>query len=192
LTLVERFGVRSPRPLWLAGCLPLACFAASEDFQPRHLIAVDSASVNYRVGMRGHWVEHYYPRNDIRGVADWLAAHVKPGDIVITGIPSLDQYYHSIDYFYLDEQDNRYEAYVCPDGRTERWTNRPLLYTANALKPLVAAPHRIYATVFMGTEQRLEADAPAAGWSVARVWTAPSHTADIVVIEGQPPVVKSP
>jgi hypothetical protein len=169
-------------PALVTACVPLLCFAATEDFQPQHVRDVDSARVNYRVGMSAHRVEHYYPRNDIRGVAQWLATQVQPGDVVVTGIPSLDEYYGKIDYFFLDDADNRYEAYVCPDGRTERWSNRPVLYTADALKPILAARHRVFASVFGETERHLNAYAPAAGWSVRRVWTADSHTASVILI----------
>jgi len=169
---------------WLVPAIaPLLCFAGTEDFQPRHLRDVDSAAVNFRVGMPAQWADHFYPRNDIGGAAQWLTAHVRPGDLVVTGVPSLDEYYAPIDYFFLDATDNRYEAYVCPDGRTERWTNRPVLYTADALKPLLAAHHRIYLSVFGYAEKGLKSAAAAAGWSFRRVWTADSRTASVVLIE---------
>ncbi len=185
--LVSRFGNASrlgKTANWLVPTIaPLLCFAATEDFQPRHLRDVDTEAVNFRVGMPPHWAEHFYPRNDIGGAAQWLSAHVRPGDLVVSGVPSLDQYYAPIDYFFLDATDNRYEAYVCPDGRTERWTNRPVLYTAAALEPLLAAHHRIYLSLFGYAEKSLKAAAASAGWSFQRVWTASSRTASVVLIE---------
>jgi len=185
--LVSRCGAASrvgQTANWLVPTLaPLLCFAATEDFQPRHLRDVDTEAVNFRVGMPTHSAEHFYPRNDIGGAAQWLSAHVRPGDLVVSGVPSLDQYYAPIDYFFLDATDNRYEAYVCPDGRTERWTNRPVLYTAAALEPLLAAHHRIYLSLFGYAEKSLKAAAASAGWSFRRVWTASSRTASVVLIE---------
>jgi hypothetical protein len=185
LTILRQLGKLRVPAVLVAGA-PLLCFAATEDFQPRHVLDVDSERINFRVDMPRHWAEHFYPRNDIRGVAQFLAANVRPGDVVITGIPSLDEYYGNIDYFFLDESDPRYEAYVCRDGRTERWTNRPVLYTAAALKPIVASGRRVFATLYVADEQRLGEHAASSGWSVERVWMANSRTADVILIVAQP------
>ena len=172
--------------------LPLLCFAATEDFQPSHILNVDSEAVNFRVNMPRHNAEHYYPRNDISGAARWLEANVRPGDVVITGIPNLDQYYRRIDFFYLDDTDPRYEATVCRDDRTERWTNRPLLYTVGELTPIVASGRRVFATLYGGTEQHLKDYGASVGWSVTRVWRADSKTADVVLIEALPAAAVRP
>jgi Dolichyl-phosphate-mannose-protein mannosyltransferase len=179
-------------PLLATASVPLLCFGATEDFQPRHIAEVDSARINFRVGMPAHRREHYYPRNDIRGAGLWLATQVRPGDAVITGIPSLDEYYAHIDYFFLDEGDARYEAYVCPDDRTERWTNLPVLYSRAALKPIVAANRRVFASVFVSAERWLYDYAAEAGWSVTRVWTADSGTAAVLLIEARPAAAPAP
>jgi hypothetical protein len=171
-------------PVLITACIPLLCFALSGDFQPRHLVRVDSSAVNFRVGMPQHQSEHYYPRNDIRGVAEWLDANVIPGDVVIAGIPSLDQYYRHIDYFFLEADDPRYETYVCRDGHTERWTNLPVLYRVEALKPLIDGKHRILANVYSAAERQLRDYAQASGWTVRRVWIADSGTANILLITG--------
>jgi len=128
LKLVQSVKAFRQAPIVFAAAVPLLAFSATEDFQPRHIAQVDSADVNFRVGMSAVLAAHYYPRNDMRGVGQWLATHVRPGEVVITGIPSLEQYYSGFDYFFLDEEDLRYEAYVCQDGKTERWTNHPVLY----------------------------------------------------------------
>lgn len=161
-----------PMPLLVAAALPLACFGASEDFQPRHLAAIDSARVNFRLDVSPAVAAHYYPRSDMRIVGEWLAANTRPGDVVITGIPNLDPYYGRFDYFFLDADDPRFEAYVCRDGHTDRWTNHRLLYTDDALAPLVASGHRVYANLYPYAETSLRSDAQARGWSVVRVWTA--------------------
>jgi len=44
------------------------------------------------------------------------------GGAVAAGIPNPAQYYGDFDYIYLDEEDPRYDVYVGPDGKTERWT----------------------------------------------------------------------
>jgi hypothetical protein len=165
----------------LAG-VPLAFFAATEDFNPRHLIKIDTAETNFRLGIPTALAEHYYPRNDMRGVARWLAANVQPGDIVIAGIPSLDQYYGGFNYFYLAADDERYEDYICPDGRTDRWTGHPVLHGIDAVKPLVTAGRSIYATVYSDTEQQLRKEAARAGWRITRAWTAADGRTDVLRI----------
>jgi Dolichyl-phosphate-mannose-protein mannosyltransferase len=166
-----------------SAAIPLLCFGATEDFQPRYLIAVDSADVNFRVGMSTSRAAHYYPLNDMRAVGDWLAAHVRPGDVVISGIPNLDEYYNDFDYFFLDAEDNRYDAYVCRDHRTERWTNHPLLTSGAALQPIVEAGHRVFATLYPDAQAQLRSAARLANWSVTRVWTTRYGDTDILLIE---------
>ncbi len=171
LMMVRRLGVVSRAPLVIGALAPLLYFAASEDFQPRHLAAVDSADVNFRVGMSRANAAHYYPRDDVRSLAQWFIAHVQPDDIVITGIASLDEYYDNFDYFFLDKEDSRYEAYVCRDGRTERWSNHPLLYGEEALSAVIASGRRVFASVYPDAQRRLGAAAQRHDWSVTRVFT---------------------
>jgi hypothetical protein len=166
----------------LLALAPLAFFVATEDFNPRHLIKIDTAEANFRVGMPAALAEHYYPRNDMRGVARWLAANVQPGDIVIAGIPSLDEYYGDFNYFYMDADDARYEDTICPDGRTDRWTSHPILRGVDSLKPLLAAGHPVYATVYTDTEQQLRKEAALAGWRITRAWTAADGRTDVLRI----------
>jgi hypothetical protein len=181
LMLMRRQKVLRHAPLVLSAAVPLLCFSATEDFQPKHIVAVDSADINFRVGMSAARAAHYYPRNDMRAVGQWLMTHVQSGDVVITGIPNLDQYYDGFNYFFLDKEDGRYEAYVCRDGRTERWTNHPVLYTEDELRPIVASGRRVFASVYSDTEERLRATAQSQGWSVTRVWTVYGN-ADVLLI----------
>ncbi len=184
LEIERHWETRRRVPQLLLAALPLLCFTLTEDFQIRQVAHIDSAAANYRLGMSSARTDHYYPRNDMRGVAAWLAAHVQAGDIVVSGIPNLDEYYGGFDYFYLDEEDNRYDAYMCGNGRTERWTNHPVLYTINALNSVVGTGHRLYGSVYADVEERLRRDAPARGWSVTRVYTAADGKTDVVSIMG--------
>lgn len=161
---------------------PLLCFGATEDFQPWHIKNVDSAQVNFRIGMPTARAEHYYSRSDMGGVARWLAANVRPGDIVITGIPNLDPYYHAFDYFYLNEGDRRNEAYICADGRTERWTNHPVVHRASELKSSVVTGHRVYAIVYSDVEDQLRREVEGEGWHLTRAWTAADGQTDVLAI----------
>jgi Dolichyl-phosphate-mannose-protein mannosyltransferase len=192
LKLVQSVNAFRQAPIVFAAAVPLLAFSATEDFQPRHIAHVDSADINFRVGMSAVRAAHYYPRNDMRGVGQWLATHVRPGEVVITGIPSLEQYYGRFDYFFLGEEDLRYEAYVCQDGKTERWTNHPVLYGERALKPIVASGRRVYASVYPDVEDRLRAVAQSEGWSVRRVRTAGYGQTDVLLIAANADVMNAP
>jgi Dolichyl-phosphate-mannose-protein mannosyltransferase len=182
LALIRSRNAVRPMPLLVAAALPLACFGATEDFQPRHVAAVDSAKINFRLDASPAVAAHYYPRSDMRLVGEWLAANTQPGDVVITGIPNLDQYYDRFDYFFLAGDDARYDSYVCRDGRTDRWTNHRLLYTDDALAPIVASGRRVYASLYSYAEKGLQADAQARGWLVTRVWTSAEEGSDVLLI----------
>jgi hypothetical protein len=184
LDLARRIRLRPAASGVLLLAAPLVCFGLTEDFQPRHLAHIDSAAANFRLGIPPGRADHYYARNDLRGVAVWLAAHVQSGDVVISGIPSLDQYDHGFDYFYLDDEDERYDAYVCPDGRTERWTNHRVVFKLQSLSPAVVAGHPVYATVYSDVALRLQRDARALGWIVEQVYLAEDGKTAVFRIRG--------
>jgi hypothetical protein len=172
--------------LSIAGVTSLLCFGLSEDFQPKHIIQVDAAAVNFRIGMPLWRRELYYSRSDFRSVAQWLTAHVHNGDIVMSGIPNVDQYYPRTDFFFLDENDARYETYACSDGRTERWTNRPLLYSTEAMRPQVATGRRIFVILYPGWTETVLAEAQAHGWQHELAWSLPDGGVQILLLSSQP------
>jgi hypothetical protein len=120
----------------------------------------------------------------MRGVAEWLAAHVEAGDVVISGIPNLDQYDRHFDYFYLDDQDNRYDAYVCADGRTDRWTNHRVIFKLETLSPAAVSGHHLYAAVYPDVGERLQQEARSLGWTVTRVYLAEDGKSAVLSIRG--------
>ncbi len=183
---------RTRLPMLAVAWAPLACFAVTEDFQPHHLIRVDSAPVNFRAGMSPALAAHYYPRDDIRAVGEWLASHRQRDALVVADIPSLAQYYPHFDYFFLEDHDPRYEAYVCKNGTTERWTNHPVLYGMRSLEPLVASGRPIYASLYADDETRLRAAAAAEGWAVTSVWRSAQGNTDVLLIAPKGPAQRSP
>jgi Dolichyl-phosphate-mannose-protein mannosyltransferase len=183
LEVTQHFYGRRPMPNILLAAVPLLFFAATEDFQPRQVAHIDSKAVNFRVGMPPARAAHYTVRNDMRSIAQWLTAHVQPGDVVISGIPNLDQYYGGFDYLYLDDEDNRYEAYVCGNRRTERWTNHLILQHVDALKPVVDSGHHVYGSFYGDVEVRVLRDIKSQGWSVTKVYTALDGKTNVFRIE---------
>jgi hypothetical protein len=172
--------------LSIAGVASLLCFGLSEDFQPKHIVQVDTAAVNFRIGMPLWRRELYYSRSDFRRVAQWLNANVHDGDIVMSGIPNVDQYYARTDFFFLDENDPRHDTYACSDGRTERWTNRPLLYSIEAMRPQIATGRRIFVILYPDWAETVLAEAGARGWQHELAWSLPGGGVQILQLSSQP------
>jgi hypothetical protein len=133
--LAERLsGGRRWAALLMVG-LSCGAFALTEDFSIRHLRNIDDEATNFRVGaphaLAGHWVS----RADVRGAALWLEQHTHPGrDLIVNAMPSVDFYFRRFDYTYIDQDSQRYNAYACNQGATERWGNLSLLSTLDALR----------------------------------------------------------
>lgn len=155
----------------LLSAITLSCFAASGDFRPRHVAAIDSDAVTFRVTLPPALVSHYYPHNDVRGAAAWLATNTSAEDRVLTGIPSLAQYSDRIDFAFLIDDDPRYEAFSCQAGTLDRWTHQPLLYSAKALDELLHH-HRAYLVTYPSQALPILEKARAYGWRAERVWSS--------------------
>jgi hypothetical protein len=168
---LRKLSIRTGVAAGLLSGVTLACFAAGEDFRPRHLAAIDSDAISFRVGMPPALASHYYPHNDVRGAAAWLQANVDSGDRVITGIPSLAQYSDRIDFAFLIDDDPRYEAFACQAGTVDRWTNRPLLYSATALDNLLDS-HRVFLVTYPSQIPPLLDKARDHGWQTQRAWSS--------------------
>jgi hypothetical protein len=128
--------------------LCLGGFALTEDFQPAHLRNIDSAAVNFRIGMDRWKVSHYHPRSDVRAAAQWLNEHVaQDRDVVVSSFPGIDFYYPRENFFFLEPDDPRYESWACRAGTLERWGNRALLSSPADLAARVSADHTVWLVI---------------------------------------------
>jgi hypothetical protein len=150
----------------------LLCFAATEDFQPMHIARVDSSAISFRVGMEPALIDHYYPHNDTRSAGRWLTQHADPTDLVVSGVPSLDSYYDRIDFAFLDEQDDRYEAYACAAGTRDRWSNKPLLSSTDQFAEQVRSGRRVFLVMYPSLAQRVMSQAVARHWDYRTEWSS--------------------
>lgn len=176
---VSRLG-RSAATLASGALLCLLFFAVTEDFRPRHVMRIDSRAVNFRIGMSAIDADHYYPRADYRSAALWLKRHAHPGDTVIIGIQSLDQYYHQAQFFYMGADDLRYDEAACRNGTMEIWTNLPLLYTADALAAKVASGRRIFLVLYPEEAQLVLDQGRRRHWMQQVAWTTPGITVALI------------
>lgn len=112
------------------------------DLDVRRLVAVDSplAHPETQVTRRASNVMR---RTDSRSAARWLAEHARqPDTLVINSYPGVDFYFDDFDFAYIDSENQRYWAYACNEGRTERWGNLPLISTVTDLESQIVKQPR--------------------------------------------------
>jgi hypothetical protein len=126
-----------------------AVFAVTEDFDVDHLLHVDRKDVLMRTEMSPNLSTHLVGHGDDGALVRWVEGHVVPGrDVVITGYHVLDYYYPNVSYFFVDHRDESFGQWSCRRGTTERWTNKPMLYTVEALEAAVPERGRVFLVVF--------------------------------------------
>jgi uncharacterized membrane protein len=127
----------------------LAVFATTEDFDIDHLRHIDQPSALKREDISANLAAHFVPHGDALVLVRWLNEHVAPGrDIVIAGDQVLDFYYPNVAYFFFDYRDDMFFQSSCRRGTLERWTNKPMVYTAEALETVVPAQGRAFLVMF--------------------------------------------
>jgi Dolichyl-phosphate-mannose-protein mannosyltransferase len=126
----------------------LGTFMMSEDFRPAHLIRIDSAEVNFRIGMPPGEASHYHPRSDLRSAGEWLNRNVSnPEKLVINAFPGVDFYFDQFDYTYIDREHQRFAAYACDGGTKERWGGSNLLGSVDDVNKAIAQSESSYLIV---------------------------------------------
>lgn len=137
---VEAAGAR--RGIRVAGLGALVAFglyALTEDFQLRHLLAIDRPAALLRTDLSYRLESHVVPRTDVRGAAQWLAAASRDSRALrVSAYPSADYYFADFDFAYLDREGRRFRAYSCSRGTKERWGGLPLIYSMPDLSAKIA------------------------------------------------------
>lgn len=132
----------------IAAVISLVGFSLSEDFQPDHLLHIDSHDETFRIHMTQDMQSHLIIRDDYRAVAQWLEGHRGGSHMVINGVHGLDHYYPEMNYFFVDEQDSNFPDWSCRRGTVERWGNYPLLSSFDSLNSTIAANPNAFLVVF--------------------------------------------
>src|SRR6185437_12491961 len=159
-----------PVTLAVGVTLGLLLFGLSEDFQPAHVARIDSRTINFRIGMNPLVADQYFLRAQYRLGARWLSEHEHPGELVLTSIPTIDQYYHRANFFFLPQGDPRWEEYACGQPPVDRWTNLPMLYGADALATKVAAGQRILLVMYPYQVPAMPSEGQRPGWPHRPAW----------------------
>jgi len=169
---------------WLAVLLCVGGFALTEDFQPQHLLSIDSAATNFRLRLNRWQVAHYHPRSDVRGAAQWFASNAHRGDVIISSFPGLDFYYPPERFFFMERSDPRYEGWACRAGTFERWGNRPLISSLQELVAQVPADHTAWLLIEpeRAAELAKRLALSASPVHVQTLWTAPGGDVEILAL----------
>ncbi|MEO1117686.1 MAG: hypothetical protein AAFX75_07380 [Pseudomonadota bacterium] len=125
---------RSVRRIVATGAL-VVVFLFGPDFQPARIIGIADYDTNFRVGLPTRLVSHYYKRFDFDGAARYIEARAGTGSVTVTTLTEATPYL-SADYVYLDESDNRFRGQACRNATIERWSNLPLIASADDLDEL--------------------------------------------------------
>jgi hypothetical protein len=133
----------------LAGASAFGILAMTEDFDIDHLRHLVQPAVPMAAALPDNLQEHFVGRGDDAALVRWLDASVVPDrDIVITGYHVLDYYYPKVAYFFVDHRDDAFGEWSCHRGTTERWTNKPMLYTIEGLEAAIPERGRAFVVVF--------------------------------------------
>lgn len=131
----------------LTPLLGLGLFMLSEDFQPRHLLTIDRPATVFRLNLSPAQQSHLVTRDNSPALAQWLHQHTA-GDVVVSAYQSLDYYYPKTDFFYVERSDYNFESYSCRYGTVDRWSNRPLLQSAQGIAALLSETSTIYLVTY--------------------------------------------
>ncbi len=122
--------------------------AIANDFNPRRLLAIDTAAVNFGLDVGPNEKLNVLGRADTHSAATWLEKNAGgPETVVINAYPGVDLYYHGFDSAYIDMQNQRYESYACSRGTVERWGNLPLVDSVEKLNARIAGKNRAWIVV---------------------------------------------
>ncbi len=171
----------------LTALLGFVLFMLSEDFQPRHLIAIDSPATIFRVNLTPAQQAHLVARDNSPALAQWLRQHAESnGAVVVSAYQSLDYYYPKMDFFYVERSDYNFESYACRYGTIDRWSNRPLLQSPEALAALISASSTTYLVTYA---PRVEPLIEQLGIYHPRISWRQGHLA-VVAFDAQPPTTR--
>lgn len=156
-------------------------FAMLEDFRPSHVATIDAAATNFRIGLDGRAARHLIARADARGAARWIDENAnRPDDLLINGFPAASFYSSRFSYAYTDVANQRYLAFACARGTTERWSNLPLLSSTAALSTEIRQHGRTFFVADRWQEDQLIAEMAAFRPKV--VWRSADERVSVVLL----------
>ena len=113
----------------------------SEDFEPKHLMNIDSKEINFRKNFRLPLVIHYYPRWDSKIPAELVNKESNKNDIIITNEYTSEFYLKRLDYIFRHYSEAEFSGISILNGNRERWTNAKLIYRYSDLHRKIDTSH---------------------------------------------------
>ena len=105
--------------------------------------------------------------------------------LVINGFPGIDFYFQGFDYTYIPRENQRYVAYACRRGTTERWGNLPLLDDIDDLDTLLQSTSKIL--IVINPYQWSEIAARFGPRRSEIEWVSPDRSIFIGIVRSQAP-----
>jgi hypothetical protein len=135
--LCEKFLGSGLKPKIATLTVFISIFVVSNDFSLNHLLHIDSAKINFRQVYNPYLTTHFIMRRDFKGVAEFIEAHAKDGDLVISSHHVVHYYTKKVNYFLFGNKNVQFRAYTACRGKKDRWTNTALIYKTEQLLDLI-------------------------------------------------------
>jgi hypothetical protein len=152
---LDRVGIAESWRDWGVALFLLGGLAISGDLNPRRLMTISTATVNFDTLAKNDRYSNILGRSDVRGAARWLADNERPGTLFVNGFPGVDFYFSKFDFAFIDQGNQRYRAYACKQGTVERWGNLPLVSTVEELNLKISGGERVLMVIDTPTFQHL-------------------------------------
>ncbi|NOX91844.1 MAG: hypothetical protein GXP18_05175 [Gammaproteobacteria bacterium] len=120
-------------PLIAAVFLSGTLFILSDEFSVNHILYIDTPAINFRTAYKDAKAHHYYFREDYKTPAEYINKRLEKNDIVITTVLPAEYYLEKIDFVYVNYQHTEFKSITREHGKTEKWTNAPLIYSEDTL-----------------------------------------------------------
>jgi len=130
-----------------AAALFLLAFALSNDFNPGHILRVADEAVALRTGAFAGFAPTWYPREDYRGPAAYVAANACPdARVIVDNTPPVTHYLDRAHAVFYDRSNprSRYRAVSREGGSVDIWSGVPLLGTVEEVRAYSRAAAEVW------------------------------------------------
>ena len=113
-------------------------FYLSEDHEIKYMYHIAKPEYYLRANQTDALKEHYYPREDTEGSAEYINKRLDESDIIISSQVHVKSYLEKLDYIYIDFHDSQFSDLSIQTGRKERWTGSGFIYLYDDLLEILA------------------------------------------------------
>jgi hypothetical protein len=131
----------------VAACSFLLLFAATADFNARHLLNVDGEQAAFRTGPFERHALLWYPRLDVASVGEFVNTTVDAGDgtrIVVENLPAAAYYVHPDHAAYYIREGQRFREISRERGTRDIWSGERLVSTREELADYTSSARDVW------------------------------------------------